>query len=257
VDWQLLFGFAAGAVIAVITAPVGVSGAVFLLPVQMSVLGVPSPAVTPTNLLFNVISVPGALLRYRRRGTLASGLTARLLLGTLPGVVLGAIVRVFLVPDGTVFRLLVAGLLLPLGSWLVWRARPAQSPRASGRRLSDPVLVGLGFGAGLVGGVYGIVQEIEPDEDGGDLVVEIAEGIHVRIARKGLATVVKPEDDDEEDAEDVDEDGESDDDDVIDGEAEIVEDAAELSPGGVVEVNGEQVSVNPGAAEGTAPPERS
>ncbi len=28
----------------------GVSGAVFLLPVQVSVLGVPSPAVTPTNL---------------------------------------------------------------------------------------------------------------------------------------------------------------------------------------------------------------
>ena len=49
-----------------------------------------------------------------------------------------------------------------------------------------------------VGGIYGIVQELEPDEDGGDLVVEIADGIHVRIARKALATVVKPEDDDEE-----------------------------------------------------------
>ena len=49
-----------------------------------------------------------------------------------------------------------------------------------------------------VGGVYGIVQEIEPDEDGGDLIVEIAEGIHVRIARKALATVVKPDDEDED-----------------------------------------------------------
>ena len=38
-----------------------------------------------------------------------------------------------------------------------------------------------------VGGIYGIVQELEPEEDGGDLVVEIAEGIHVRVARKGLA----------------------------------------------------------------------
>ena len=35
-----------------------------------------------------------------------------------------------------------------------------------------------------VGGIYGIVQELEPDEDGGDLVVEIADGIHVRVARK-------------------------------------------------------------------------
>ena len=49
----------------------------------------------------------------------------------------------------------------------------------------------------------------------------------------------------------------SSDDDIIDGEAEIVEDAAELPPGGVAEVNDEQVSVNPGGAEGTAPPERS
>ena len=50
-----------------------------------------------------------------------------------------------------------------------------------------------------VGGIYGIVQEIEPDEDGGDLVVEIADGIHVRVARKAVATVVKPEDENDED----------------------------------------------------------
>ena len=66
-----------------------------------------------------------------------------------------------------------------------------------------------------VGGIYGIVQEIEHDEDGGDLIVEIADGIHVRVARKALATVVKPEDDDEDD-EDDDEDAEDDD---VDGEA--------------------------------------
>lgn len=136
--------------------------------------------------------------------------------------------------------------------------RPQRAKVQAQQRLLNTVEVG--DEVLTVGGIYGIVQELEPDEDGGDLVVEIADGIHVRIARKGLATVVKPEDDDEEDAEDDDDgddDGESDDDDVIDGEAEIVQDAAELSSGGVVEVNGEQVSVNPGAAEGTAPPERS
>src|SRR3954469_9996198 len=42
-----LLGFAAGLLIATVTAPVGVSGAVFLLPVQLSVLHVPNPAVTP------------------------------------------------------------------------------------------------------------------------------------------------------------------------------------------------------------------
>ena len=50
-----------------------------------------------------------------------------------------------------------------------------------------------------VGGLYGIVQEID-DED--DLIVEVADAVHVRIARRAVAGVVKP--DDEEDAEDAD-----------------------------------------------------
>jgi preprotein translocase subunit YajC len=147
----------------------------------------------------------------------------------------------------------VPGLLiivLLFGALYFLMIRPQRAKVQAQQRLLNTVEVG--DEVLTVGGIYGIVQELEPDEDGGDLVVEIADGIHVRVARKALATIVKPEDDDEEDA-----DGESNDDDVIDGEAEIVQDAAELSSGGVVEVNGEQVSVNPGAAEGTAPPERS
>ena len=54
--------------IATLTTPVGVSGAVFLLPVQAQRPRVPSPAVSATNLLYNVISVPGALLRYGSAG---------------------------------------------------------------------------------------------------------------------------------------------------------------------------------------------
>ena len=104
-----------------------------------------------------------------------------------------------------------------------------------------------------VGGIYGIVQELEPDEDGGDLIVEIADGIHVRVARKALATVVKPgEDEDEDDVED-----ELDDENVVEGEAELVADQAELPVAGVEEVNGEEKTVNPGAAEEPAPPGRS
>ena len=104
-----------------------------------------------------------------------------------------------------------------------------------------------------VGGIYGIVQELEPDEDGGDLIVEIADGIHVRIARKALATVIKPEDDDEDDADGDDEDG---DDDVIDGEAEPVADDAQAAAG-VEDVTNEGETVNPGAAEPAAPSDRS
>ena len=81
---DLLWGFLAGVVIAAVTTPVGVSGAVFLLPFQISVLGVPSPSVTPTNLLYNVLAVPGGLLRFARGGSLRSPLTRSILYGTVP-----------------------------------------------------------------------------------------------------------------------------------------------------------------------------
>jgi uncharacterized protein len=150
-----LYGLAVGLLIAVVTAPVGVSGAVFLLPVQLSLFGVPSPAVTPTNLLYNVVAGPGALLRYRRAGLLNSPLTRRLVIGTLPGVAIGAVVRVFAVPGATVFRLLVAGLLMPLGLWLIARTlRPA--PPALAAEPSPRTVTGLALAVGIVGGIYGI-----------------------------------------------------------------------------------------------------
>jgi preprotein translocase subunit YajC len=133
--------------------------------------------------------------------------------------------------------------------------RPQRAKAQQQQRLLSAVEVG--DEVLTVGGIYGIVQEIEPDEDGGDLIVEIAEGIHVRIARKALATVVKPDDEDAEEDEDSGEnEGEPDDDDVVDGEAELVTEQAEL-PAGVEEVNDEGETVNPGAAEDTAPPARS
>ena len=49
-----------------------------------------------------------------------------------------------------------------------------------------------------VGGIYGIVTEVD-DED--DLIVEIAEGIQVRVARRGVGGVVKPDEEGSEDDE--------------------------------------------------------
>ncbi|WP_190123232.1 sulfite exporter TauE/SafE family protein [Streptomyces inusitatus] len=162
--WLGVGGLFAGLSIAVVTAPVGVSGAVFLLPVQLSVFAVPNPAVTPTNLLFNVVAGPGALWRHRRTGALRGPLTRRLVLGTLPGVVIGAVIRVFALPGPTVFRLLIAGLLLPLGLWLCARTlrpvrdRPAPgSPGSPGSaEPSARTVTGLAVAVGVVGGIYGI-----------------------------------------------------------------------------------------------------
>ena len=155
-DWLSgLLGFTAGLLISTVTAPVGVSGAVFLLPVQVSVLGVPSPAVTPTNLLFNVVAGPGALLRYRRAGSLGGPLTRLLIAGTVPGVVTGALIRVFAVPGPRVFRLLVAVLLLPLGLWLCARTLRPAGPRVPTALTARATTV-LALVVGVVGGIYGI-----------------------------------------------------------------------------------------------------
>lgn len=153
-DWgQALQGFAAALAIALVTAPVGVSGAVFLLPVQLSVLHVPNPAVTPTNLLYNVISGPGALLRYRSSGHLVGPLARRLVAGTVPGVVVGAVVRVYVVPGPRPFRVIAAVVLLAVGSWLIART---VAPRPHARMLSDRQITVLAVVVGVVGGIYGI-----------------------------------------------------------------------------------------------------
>ncbi|MFF8502239.1 sulfite exporter TauE/SafE family protein [Streptomyces anulatus] len=181
-DWPTgLLGFAAGLLISVATAPVGVSGAVFLLPVQISVLGVPSPAVTPTNLLYNVVAGPGALLRHHRAGTLGGPLTRLLVLGTVPGVVVGAVIRVFAVPGPTVFRLLIAVLLLPLGSWLCLRTLRRATRTAPEREPSARAVTRLAMAVGVAGGIYGI--------GGGSLLGPILVGRGMPVAKVAPAAL--------------------------------------------------------------------
>lgn len=150
-----LLGLLAGLVIATVTSPVGVSGAVFLLPVQLSLLHVPTPAVTPTNLLFNVVAAPGAIARYWRQGQLAGPLTRLLVTGTLPGVVVGATIHVYLASGPRAFRLLAAAVLLPLGGWLCARSIRPDSGRP-GPGLRPRTITAMGLGVGVVGGIYGI-----------------------------------------------------------------------------------------------------
>jgi uncharacterized membrane protein YfcA len=140
--------------IAVLTTPVGVSGAVFLVPVQVSVLHTPSPALTPTNLLYNLIAIPGALLQFHRERRLASPLTRLLVLGTLPGVVAGAAIRAELLDRADSFLLVVAAVLIPLGAWLAF-ATPRGASGAPDRARRRQIVL-LALGVGTVGGIYGI-----------------------------------------------------------------------------------------------------
>ncbi|MFD4867567.1 sulfite exporter TauE/SafE family protein [Streptomyces sp. NPDC058412] len=198
-EWGIgLAGLAAGLMIAVVTAPVGVSGAVFLLPVQLSVFAVPSPAVTPTNLLYNVVAGPGALLRYYRTGALHGPLVRQLVLGTLPGVVIGAVIRVFAIPGPAVFKALVAVFLLPLGVWLIVRTllpptdrkpepesatEPDRNagPEPSGGGPSARTVTGLALAVGVVGGIYGI--------GGGSLLGPILVGRGMPVAKVAPAAL--------------------------------------------------------------------
>lgn len=149
-----LIGAVSAFLIATLTTPVGVSGAVFLVPVQVSILHTPSPSVTPTNLLYNVIATPGALLRYRGRGVLRAPLTTALLVGTLPGVIVGAVLRVEVLSGPQAFYLVIAAVLLPIGGWLALGRGPAAKgapPAADDRRITAAALL-----VGVVGGIYGI-----------------------------------------------------------------------------------------------------
>ncbi|OBK62777.1 hypothetical protein A5654_25400 [Mycolicibacterium fortuitum] len=179
---MVLLSFIAGLGVPVTTTPVGVSGAVFLLPIQLTVLQVPSPAVTPTNLVFNIVAIPGALARYRIQAPLRSPLIMLLLIGTLPGVMIGAIARVYLVPGPHVFRVLVAGFLLPLGIWLCLpRASISMSPLREGP-LPRSTTIANRTVVGVVGGIYGI--------GGGSLLSPILVGRGVPIATVAPATLV-------------------------------------------------------------------
>jgi hypothetical protein len=60
--------FLVALVVSSFTSMGGVSGAFLLLPFQMSVLGFTSAAVSPTNLVFNVVAIPSGVYRNLREG---------------------------------------------------------------------------------------------------------------------------------------------------------------------------------------------
>jgi uncharacterized protein len=155
--WTEVTALVVAYVIAVIATPAGISGAVLLLPFQVSVLGTPSPAVTPTNLLYNVVATPGALYRYWRQGQTGGRLALVLIAGTPPGVIAGSVIRVELLPGPHFFDLVVGAVLAPLGVWLALTRPPAPGEQDRPVRLIPvPVLVVLAAAVGCVGGIYGI-----------------------------------------------------------------------------------------------------
>lgn len=118
VDVNLLIPPLVAFLVSTMTAPAGVSGAFLLLPFQMSVLNYTSPSVSPTNLIYNIVAIPGGLYRYIKEGRMAWPLTWVVVVGTLPGVFLGSWLRIVYLPDPKAFKLFVGLVLLYLGGRL-------------------------------------------------------------------------------------------------------------------------------------------
>jgi len=161
----------------------GVSGAFLILPFQMSVLGFTTPAVSATNQLYNIVAIPSGVYRYVREGRMVWPLTWIVTAGTVPGVVVGALIRIRYLPDPRDFKLFAGLVLLYLGvrllADLLTKNRPPVAAAADlgdstvaierfgPRRLvyafqgrtfsvSTPAVVALSLVVGVVGGVYGI-----------------------------------------------------------------------------------------------------
>lgn len=124
-------------VISFFTSMGGLSGAFLLLPFQMSFLGCTAPSVSATNQLFNTVAIPSGVYRYWREGRMVWPLTWVVAAGTLPGVLIGAVVRVMYLPNPKHFKLFAAGVLLFIGVRMARDLMGKKPAAAAGRDSSE------------------------------------------------------------------------------------------------------------------------
>jgi uncharacterized protein len=120
-----------GMVISFFTSMGGISGAFLILPFQMSVLGFTSPSVTPTNLVFNVVGIPSAVYRYFKEGRMNWPLAWNIIVGTIPGLVLGLFIRVWYLPDPKSFKLFVGCVLFYIGGRMLYQLLAERGKKTS------------------------------------------------------------------------------------------------------------------------------
>ncbi len=169
-------------VISFFTSMAGVSGAFLLLPFQVSILGFTSPAVSSTNHLFNVIAIPGGIYRFIKEGRMLWPLTWLVVIGTLPGVIAGVLIRILYLPSPEAFKIFVGLVLLYIGIKLcldlIQRKDPKKTPQTTEQfkishahldihslqykfngnayKIHTLSVVALSLVVGLIGGIYGI-----------------------------------------------------------------------------------------------------
>lgn len=122
-------------VVSTFTSMGGVSGAFILLPFQMSFLGFTSPSVSSTNFVYNIVAIPSGVYRYFKEGRMAWPLTWVVLVGTLPGLLIGYYLRIKYLPNPSTFKLFVGCVLFYIGGRLLYeltgRARAGRDKQRS------------------------------------------------------------------------------------------------------------------------------
>jgi uncharacterized membrane protein YfcA len=107
-------------VISFFTSMGGISGAFLLLPFQMSFLNFTTPSVSSTNFVYNIFAIPSGVYRYIKEARMAWPLTWVIILGTLPGIIIGYYLRVLYLPDPNTFKVFVGSVLLYVGIRLIY-----------------------------------------------------------------------------------------------------------------------------------------
>ena len=82
-------------------------------------LGFNTPAVSSTNQLFNIVAIPSGVYRYIKEGRMVWPLTWVVIIGTLPGVLIGAFLRIQYLPNPKNFKMFAGLVLLYIGSRLL------------------------------------------------------------------------------------------------------------------------------------------
>lgn len=124
-------------VLSFFTSMGGISGAFLLLPFQMSVLGYTHPSVSSTNQLYNIVAIPSGVYRYCKEGRMVWPLTWAVVLGTLPGVLIGAFVRVTGLRDPRNFKLFAAAVILYIAVKMIKDLYKQRAAAKSGQQGGD------------------------------------------------------------------------------------------------------------------------
>lgn len=167
----------AALVISMCTSMVGISGAFLLMPFHMSVLGFASPAASATNLVFNLLAIPGGMYRYGRENRMFWPLALVITAGGAPGTFAGAWLRTHWLAKQAAFKPFAAVIL----AYLAWRmlvdmrhgqttvtaTGPVRMTAWTGGRIrfrhgdaehafGVPSMLFFSFVVGLIGTAYGI-----------------------------------------------------------------------------------------------------